>query len=128
MKRKFIAYTCMILFALGSTAQNQDGEDNLKIVEAPIMGWSSWNTYRVNIGDKLIRKQADAMVSTGLKNAGYSYVNIDDGFFGWRDEDGVLHTHPERFPNGLKGICLYSFSFVDRMRPYFYTGIFFVFA
>ena len=73
-------------------------------VEAPIMGWSSWNTYRVNINDNLIRKQADAMVSSGLKDAGYKHVNIDDGYFGYRDENGLLHTHPERFPEGLKSV------------------------
>ena len=45
------------------------------------------------------------MVQKGLKEVGYSYVNIDDGFFGWRDEKGVMQTHPERFPNGLKGVA-----------------------
>lgn len=54
--------------------------------ESPIMGWSSWNTYRVHINDTLIIRQADAMVQKGLKEVGYSYVNVDDGFFGWRDE------------------------------------------
>ena len=49
----------------------------------PIMGWSFWNTYRVNISDTLIVKQADALVRTGLKDAGYNYINIDDGFFGY---------------------------------------------
>ncbi len=72
--------------------------------EPPIMGWSSWNTYRIHINDALIKSQAEAMVEKGLKDAGYLFVNIDDGFFGWRDEDGLLHTHPTRFPNGLKGI------------------------
>ena len=45
------------------------------------------------------------MVQKGLKEVGYSYVNVDDGFFGWRDERGVMQTHPERFPNGLKGVA-----------------------
>ena len=54
--------------------------------DPPTMGWSSWNTYRVHINDTLIIRQADAMVQKGLKEVGYSYVNIDDGFFGWRDE------------------------------------------
>ena len=75
------------------------------VFDAPIMGWSSWNTYRVNINEALIKKQADAMVQKGLKEAGYSYVNVDDGFFGWRNEQGVMQTHPERFPNGLKGVA-----------------------
>lgn len=71
---------------------------NTSVFEPPIMGWSSWNTYRVNINEALIKKQADAMVEKGLKEAGYSYINVDDGFFGWRDEKGVMQTHPERFP------------------------------
>ena len=50
------------------------------VFESPIMGWSSWNTYRVHINDTLIIRQADAMVQKGLKEVGYSYVNIDDGF------------------------------------------------
>lgn len=79
-------------------------------VEPPVMGWSSWNTYRVNISDELIMKQADAMVAGGLKDAGYCFVNIDDGFFGFRDSEGVLHTHPERFPNGLEGVVKHIHS------------------
>lgn len=72
---------------------------------SPTMGWSSWNTYRVNISDKLIKKQADAMVSTGLSKQGYKYVNIDDGYFGGRDSvSGQLLIHPIRFPNGLKPV------------------------
>ncbi|MBR1447810.1 MAG: polysaccharide deacetylase family protein, partial [Prevotella sp.] len=53
--------------------------------QTPVMGWSSWNTYRVNISDSLIMRQADAMVQKGLKDAGYTYINVDDGFFGYRD-------------------------------------------
>jgi len=73
----------------------------------PVMGWSSWNTYHVNISEELIRRQADAMVSMGLKDAGYRYVNIDDGFFGGRDADGRLIVHPTRFPNGMKPVADY---------------------
>lgn len=78
--------------------------------EPPIMGWSSWNTYRVNINEDLIKKQADAMVGQGLKDAGYTYVNVDDGFFGYRDENGNLQTHKERFPNGMKPVVDYIHS------------------
>ena len=76
----------------------------------PIMGWCSWNTYRVNISDTLIMKQTDALVSTGLKDAGYTYINIDDGFFGYRDEAGEMHPHPQRFPRGMKSVCDYIHS------------------
>ncbi|MBQ9431818.1 MAG: alpha-galactosidase [Kiritimatiellae bacterium] len=68
------------------------------------MGWSSWNTYRVNISEELIKKQASLMVELGLDKCGYRYVNIDDGYFGGRDAGGKLKTHPQRFPNGLKGV------------------------
>lgn len=73
--------------------------------ETPTMGWSSWNTYRVNISADIICRQADAMASNGLKEAGYSYINIDDGFFGGRDESGQLLIHPQRFPEGLKPVA-----------------------
>lgn len=93
------------LFIAGALTVKSDAQ--ITHVSPPIMGWSSWNTYRVNINEDLIKKQADAMVSQGLMEAGYSYINIDDGFFGWRDKEGMLHTHPERFPNGMKGIVDY---------------------
>ena len=73
--------------------------------QRPTMGWSSWNTYRVNISDSLIMQQADACVSKGLKEAGYTYINIDDGYFGGRDQKtGRLLIHPTRFPQGLKPV------------------------
>lgn len=68
----------------------------------PMMGWASWNTYRVNISDKLIMHQADLMKELGLDALGYTFVNIDDGWFGGRDESGKLKTHSERFLEGLK--------------------------
>lgn len=73
-------------------------------MELPTMGWSSWNTYHVNINDSLIKRQADALVALGLDKAGYIYVNIDDGYFGGRDSEGKLLTHPTRFPKGLKPV------------------------
>lgn len=74
------------------------------------MGWSSWNTYHVNISDTLIMRQADAMVAKGLKAAGYRYINIDDGFFGYRDSTGLMHAHPQRFPRGLRPVADYIHS------------------
>ncbi len=73
----------------------------------PIMGWSSWNNFRVNITEDIIKAQADAMASNGMADVGYSYINIDDGFFGGRDAAGNLLTHGERFPNGMKKLAYY---------------------
>ena len=79
-------------------------------VEPPVMGWSSWNTYHVNISDTLIMRQADAMVAKGLKDVGYRYINIDDGFFGYRDSTGLMHCHPQRFPRGMRPVADYIHS------------------
>ena len=73
----------------------------------PLMGWSSWNTYGFQINDSVIKVQADAMVRLGFKDCGYNYINIDDGFFGGRDENGKLLIHPTRFPNGLRPLVDY---------------------
>ena len=70
----------------------------------PLMGWSSWNTFGVEISEEIILDTARAMATNGLKDAGYTYVNIDDGFFWGHGEDGVLRFHPERFPNGMKPV------------------------
>ncbi|MGB0918417.1 MAG: glycoside hydrolase family 27 protein [Flavobacteriales bacterium] len=74
------------------------------------MGWSSWNHFRIDIDEKIIRQQADAMVSSGMKDAGYSFINIDDGYFGGRDENGNLLPHPTKFPSGMKSLADYMHS------------------
>ncbi|CCX63166.1 alpha-galactosidase [Bacteroides sp. CAG:598] len=102
MKQTFSALYALSIFLLSAISADAQ---TIQPVEPPIMGWSSWNTYRININESLIKRQAEAMVSLGLKDAGYRYINIDDGFFGYRDEKGVLQTHPERFPNGVKGVA-----------------------
>ena len=80
-----------------------------KTSNRPIMGWSSWNTYHVNISEELIKQQADALIKHGLKEAGYNYINIDDGFFGHRDERGNASAS-RRFPNGMKVVSDYIHS------------------
>lgn len=78
---------------------------NVYAWDGPTMGWSSWNTYYIDINDSLILKQAEVMTESGLKDAGYNYINIDDGYFGGRDkESGKLLIHPVRFPRGLKPV------------------------
>lgn len=76
----------------------------------PIMGWSSWNNFRVDIDEKKIMAQADFMVSTGMKDVGYTYVNIDDGFWGGRDAKGRIKAHPGKFPSGMKAVSDYIHS------------------
>lgn len=78
--------------------------------ERPLMGWSSWNTFALRINEQVIKAQADAMVNNGFKEAGYNYLNIDDGYFGGRDAEGNLLIHPQRFPNGMRTVVDYIHS------------------
>lgn len=89
----------LLLVALAAIATQGWAQD-----KGPLMGWSSWNTFAIRINEQLINEQADAMVKYGLKDAGYKYINIDDGYFGLRDDEGNLLTHPTKFPNGLRSI------------------------
>lgn len=76
-------------------------------VKPPLMGWASWNNYRIGIDEDIIKANADAMATNGMKDAGYKFINVDDGFFGGRDADGHLLVHPQRFPSGMKAISDY---------------------
>ena len=71
-------------------------------LKRPLMGWSSWNTFGLEIDETKIASVAEAMATNGLAAAGYRYVNIDDGFFVTHDKAGRLTFHPERFPRGMK--------------------------
>ncbi len=77
----------------------------------PPMGWNSWNTFTWNINDQLIRETADVMVESGLKDAGYEYVVVDDCWsLKQRDEKGKLVADPEKFPEGMKSVADYVHS------------------
>ena len=76
----------------------------------PTMGWSSWNTFALNINEDLIRQQADAMHCNGLQQAGYQYINIDDGYWDGRGEDGVLRLNKSLFPSGMRSLVGYIHS------------------
>lgn len=78
--------------------------------KAPIMGWSSWNNFRIHINEEIIKGQADAMVNTKMYEAGYRFINIDDGFFGGRDSSGKIFADAEKFPSGMKRLAAYIHS------------------
>jgi alpha-galactosidase len=73
----------------------------------PPMGWNSWNKFGCNVSEQLIRETADAMARTGMRDAGYRYVNIDDCWHGQRDSLGFIHPDPARFPSGMKALADY---------------------
>lgn len=80
---------------------------NAQKIKPPIMGWSSWNNFRIHIDEKLIKEQADAMISSGMFEAGYRFINIDDGYFEGRDSLGYLVAEKNKFPSGMKSLADY---------------------
>jgi len=74
----------------------------------PPMGWNSWNTFETNIDEKLVKEMADIMVSSGMVEAGYKYIILDDGWMTkQRDKEGNLVPDPLKFPNGMKSLVEY---------------------
>jgi alpha-galactosidase len=80
---------------------------NASLASTPPMGWNSWNKFACNVSEDLIRRTADAMVKSGMKDAGYQYVVIDDCWQVARDKDGNIVADPQRFPSGIKALADY---------------------
>jgi alpha-galactosidase len=78
------------------------------VAQTPPMGWNSWNFFAGRVTDQDIRSAADQMVATGMKDAGYVYINIDDTWQGDRDAEGVLHAN-SKFPD-MKALADYVHS------------------
>ena len=114
--KRFILVTLILhfsFFTLHSHAQ-----------QPPTMGWSSWNTFGLNINQDVIMGQAAAMVTMGLKDAGYRYINIDDGYFYNRNETtGALLIHPQKFPNGLRPVVDFIHSLGLKAGIYSDAGV-----
>ena len=77
------------------------------LADTPPMGWNSWNHFACDINENVIKEIADVLVSSGMKDAGYVYVNIDDCWQGERDSLGFIHPNSERFPSGMKALADY---------------------
>jgi alpha-galactosidase len=80
------------------------------LAPVPPMGWNSWNKFGCNVNEKMLREVADAMVSTGMKDAGYNYLVVDDCWHGQRDSLGFIQADPEHFPSGIKALTDYIHS------------------
>jgi alpha-galactosidase len=76
----------------------------------PPMGWNSWNAFNMGINESVIRKTADLIVNDGYRDAGYVYLNLDDGWQISRDEKGVIQADPQAFPSGMKALGDYIHS------------------
>jgi alpha-galactosidase len=74
------------------------------LAQTPPMGWNSWNNFHCDVNEIVVRAAADAMASSGMREAGYQYVVIDDCWQGERDAEGNIQPNRERFPSGMKAL------------------------
>jgi alpha-galactosidase len=104
MKPRILRFGLGIVLALSAGANAQKFEG---LALTPQLGWNSWNKFGCNVDERTIRETADAMVSSGMRKAGYQYVNIDDCWHGERDARGFITASKERFPSGMKALADY---------------------
>ena len=102
------AMAAALAMALGLTAAATAAPAAPTLAATPPMGWNSWNHFAGKIDDATVRAQADAMVRSGMRDAGYTYVNIDDTWQGTRDATGLIHPNA-RFPD-MKALATYVHS------------------
>tara|TARA_R110002050_G_scaffold196426_2_gene331316 strand:- start:1481 stop:2689 length:1209 start_codon:yes stop_codon:yes gene_type:complete len=100
---KKIFFTVLLCIAVYANAQKFDG-----LAKTPPLGWNSWNTFGTAINEQLVKDIADKFIELGLKDAGYEYIVLDDGWMAKeRDADGNLIADPIKFPSGMKALAEY---------------------
>ena len=101
MKKLLFTLACCI--ALNAGAQKFEN-----LAQTPPMGWNSWNTFALDINEQVVKDMADLFAKNGLKEAGYEYIVIDDGWsLKERDKNGNLVPDPQKFPSGMKALADY---------------------
>lgn len=113
--RLIVCLSCL-LNLMYSPAQEQ-------VLKTPAMGWASWNNFGVKITESIIKEQANGMINSGLAKAGYRYINIDDGFFDGRYENGTLRIDSLKFPHGMRPLVDYIHSIGLKAGIYSEAGI-----
>lgn len=107
MKKYTLSLAALTVLAMSSTSLAHPDS----LVLTPPLGWNSWNIFHENINENQIKEIADAMVESGLRDAGYIYLNLDDNWMDTkRDSEGALTHNPKTFPNGMKAIADYVHS------------------
>ena len=112
-KRFLSALLALVVMAAPAAAETtQEVVDKAPngLALTPPMGWNSWNKFACNVTEQILRDTADAMVASGMREAGYEYVVVDDCWHGKRDANGFITADPQRFPSGMKAIADYIHS------------------
>lgn len=100
----------IVIFLVITTCEFDLAQKFENLAPTPPMGWNSWNHFACDINENTIKEMADKMVSSGMKDAGYVYINLDDCWQGNRDSLGFIHPDSERFPSGIKNLADYVHS------------------
>lgn len=101
MKKLVVVF--VVFFSINTFSQKFEG-----LAETPPLGWNSWNTFATDINEELVKGIADKFIELGLKDAGYEYIVLDDGWMAKeRDENGNLIADPIKFPSGMKALADY---------------------
>ena len=111
----WVTIALLTAFSATQTAMARNESELLQgtsngLAPTPPMGWNSWNKFGCDVNEKVIRAEADAMVSSGMRDAGYQYIVIDDCWQGARDKHGNIQPDPKRFPSGIKALADYVHS------------------
>jgi alpha-galactosidase len=108
MIRNHICFLLAGVLASATVGVLTAGAQSGQLAATPPMGWNSWNHFAEKVTDADVRAAADALVATGMRDAGYIYVNVDDTWEGKRDADGNIHTN-SKFPD-MKALADYVHS------------------
>src|SRR5260370_18864486 len=96
-----------LLFMAVAILGNSQRLPDQALAPTPPMGWNSWNKFQCHVDENLLRQTADAMVQSGMKDAGYQYVIIDDCWQVSREKNGNIVADAEHFPSGIKALADY---------------------
>ncbi len=105
MKHLVRSLLVLVVAGTGTAISGAQSPSATTLAKTPPMGWNSWNKFAAKIDDATIRAEADALVASGMKAAGYQYINIDEGWEGTRDAAGNLMPN-SRFPD-MKALAAY---------------------
>jgi alpha-galactosidase len=106
--KALIAAILLLISAVVPAQENNSQANTLALT--PPMGWNSWNKFGCNVNEEMIRGMADGMVKSGMRDAGYQYIVIDDCWQISRDKDGNIIPDPQHFPAGIKALADYVHS------------------
>ncbi len=104
---KYLLFTIITLVVTQLQAQKFEG-----LALTPPMGWNSWNMFQTNINEELVKQMANFMVSSGMRDAGYNYIVLDDGWMAMERDTvtGDFVPDPKKFPHGMKALVDYVHS------------------